>query len=100
MAASQRRGALGLAPEVQKRARNQIRTVAGHAQAIDRMIEEGRYCIDILKQIAAVQSSLSKVARLISESHMRHCVAEAVAQGDGDEKIGELMETLKYLKHF
>lgn len=93
-------GSLGLEPTLKKQALNQIRTVVGHAQAIDRMIEEQRYCIDILKQIAAVQSSLSKVARLISESHMKHCVVQAVAHGGGDKKIQELMETLKYLKHF
>jgi len=94
------RGSLGAEPDVKKRARNQIRTVIGHAQGIEKMIEQDRYCIDILKQIAAVQASLSKVAHLISESHMKHCVAQALEHGKGEEKIKELMETFKYLKHF
>jgi len=93
-------GSLEAEPDTKKRAHNQIRTVIGHTQGIDRMIEENRYCIDILKQIAAVQASLSKVAHLISESHMKHCVAQALEHGEGEEKIKELMETLKYLKHF
>lgn len=93
-------GSLGLEPAMKKQVSNRIRTVIGHAQGIDKMIEEERYCIDILKQIAAVQASLSKVAHAISESHMKHCVVAAVEQGQGEEKIEELMETLKYLKHF
>lgn len=93
-------GSLGAEPQLKKRAYNQIRTVIGHAQGIEKMIQQDRYCIDILKQIAAVQASLSKVAHLISESHMKHCVVQAVEHGEGEEKIKELMETLKYLKHF
>ncbi len=93
-------GSLGLEPDTKKKILNQIRTVTGHTQGIDKMIEDERYCIDILKQIAAVQSSLSKVAHLISENHMKHCIAAAIEQGQGDEKVEELMETLKYLKHF
>lgn len=93
-------GSLGLEPKVKKKILNQIKTVTGHTHGIDKMIEEERYCIDILKQIAAVQASLSKVAHLISENHMKHCIAAAIEKGEGDEKMKELMETLKYLKHF
>lgn len=77
---------------------NRIRTIKGHVQGIERMIDEDRYCIDILKQIASVESQLSKLAATISESHMKHCIREAVEQGQGDRKIEELMEVLKYLK--
>jgi DNA-binding FrmR family transcriptional regulator len=93
-------GSLTSEPELKKKLLNRVRTVIGHAQGIEKMIAEDRYCIDILKQIAAVQASLSKVAHGISESHMKHCVAAAVEHGQGEEKIEELMETLKYLKHF
>lgn len=94
------KGSLSLEPELKTRLRNRIRTVIGHTQAIEKMIEEDRYCIDILKQIAAVQVSLSKIAHALSESHMTHCVTAAVEHGQAKEKIAELMETLKYLKHF
>ena len=77
-----------------------IRTVAGHFNGVAKLIEDNAYCIDILKQIAAIQSSLSKIGHALSESHMRHCVREAVKHGQGEAKIEELMETLKYLKHF
>lgn len=77
-----------------------LRTVTGHLAGVEKMIEDDAYCIDILKQIAALQSSLSKVAHSLSESHMLHCVREAVEHGQGEAKIKELMETMKYLKHF
>jgi len=77
-----------------------MRTVGGHLQGISKMVESDVYCIDILKQIAAVQSSLSKVAMSLSESHMRCCVRSAIDHGEGQAKIDELMETLKYLKYF
>ncbi len=77
---------------------NRIRTIKGHVQGVEKMIEEDRYCIDILKQIASIESQLSKLASTISESHMKHCVREAVEEGKGDQKIEELMEVLKYLK--
>lgn len=77
-----------------------LRTAAGHLSAVERMVEQEQYCIDILKQISAVQASLSKVAYALSDAHMKHCVREAVAKGKGEAKVEELLETLKYLKHF
>ena len=64
------------------------------------MVAEDAYCVDILKQIAAIQASLSRAALTLSESHLRHCVRAAVEEGQGQAKVDELMETLKYLKHF
>jgi len=64
------------------------------------MVEGEQYCIDILKQIAAVQASLSKVAYALADSHMKHCVHDAIAAGKGETKVDEMLETLKYLKHF
>ncbi len=64
------------------------------------MVAEGAYCIDILKQVAAVQSALSKVAHSISSVHMKHCVRQAMLADGGEERIDELMEALRYLKHF
>ncbi len=76
-----------------------MRTVSGHARGVEKMIEEDAYCVDILKQISAIQSSLSRIAKALSESHMRHCVRVAIERGQGEDKIDELMEALKYLKH-
>ena len=77
-----------------------LRTASRHLAAVERMVEQERYCVDILKQISAVHASLSKVAYALSDVHMRHCVRKAIAAGKGEEKVEELLETLKHLKHF
>ena len=91
-------GSLADAPGTKREADRLAKIVAGHIRGIETMIAEERYCIDILKQIAAVRGMLSKLADEVSESHMKHCVREAIEEGRGDEKIEELLETLKYLR--
>ena len=93
-----RKGGLAAHPQAKRTAQRLIRTVVGHTQGIEKMIEEERYCIDILKQIAAVQGLLTKLANTVSEAHMKHCVRLAIEEGHGEEAIDELMETLKYLR--
>jgi DNA-binding FrmR family transcriptional regulator len=92
------RGSLAAHREVKREATQLTRTIVGHAQGIERMIETERYCVDILKQISAVQSLLAKLAGIISENHMKHCVRLAIDEGYGEEKVDELMEVLKYLR--
>ncbi len=77
-----------------------LRTASGHLSGVIRMVDDEAYCVDVLKQIAAVQSSLSKVAQALTASHMKHCVREAVLADGGEVRIDEMMETLRYLKHF
>jgi len=92
------KGSLEALPREKRAALNRIKTVIGHAKGIEKMIEQERYCIDILKQIAAVQSSLTKLSHLLTKDHMRVCVSEAIKEGEGEEKIEELVEALKYLR--
>lgn len=94
----QTKGSLEKLPSEKKEALERIRTITGHAKGIEKMIKEERYCIDILKQIAAVQSSLSRLANLLTKDHMRVCVSEAIREGEGEGKIDELVEVLKYLR--
>ena len=75
-----------------------MRTIVGHTQGIERMIAEERYCVDILKQIAAVQGQLSYISNELIKAHMKSCVSEAIQAGEGDEVIGELTEILRYLR--
>jgi DNA-binding FrmR family transcriptional regulator len=56
---------------------NRLRRVEGQVRGIQRMVSEDEYCIDILTQIAAVNSALKKVAVFLLDDHIRHCVAEA-----------------------
>lgn len=74
-----------------------LRRVRGQVEGIDRMIQEGRYCVDILQQIAAARAALHQVGLLILESHSRSCVVEGIRSGDEDRVITELMGVYKAL---
>jgi DNA-binding FrmR family transcriptional regulator len=63
-----------------------LKRIEGQVRGLQNMIEEERYCIDILTQVAATRAALDGVALGVMEDHVRHCVREG-----GDEKIGELM---------
>jgi len=69
--------------------------IAGQAQGIARLIDENRYCLDILVQVSAARSALNQVAMQIVEDHSRGCVRRAIEAGQGDEAISELMEVLQ-----
>ncbi len=83
--------------EVHKRsALNRLKTVRGHLDGVIGMVEDERYCPEIMKQISALQSSLEKVNRILLQNHLETCVAEAVKEGRASEIVDELMETMKY----
>jgi DNA-binding FrmR family transcriptional regulator len=72
--------------------------VEGQVRGISRMIEDDRYCIDILTQLGAVSTALEAVAFKVLEEHVQHCVAGALASGDPDaaeEKSRELLEAVQ-----
>ncbi|HZW68145.1 MAG TPA: metal-sensing transcriptional repressor [Pseudogracilibacillus sp.] len=75
---------------------NRLKRIEGQVRGIQKMVEEDRYCIDILVQISAIQAALKKVGFTISERHMKHCVAHALKTGDGDEAIEELLDVMKH----
>ncbi len=74
---------------------NRLRRIEGQVRGLQRMVDEEKYCIDVLTQINSVQAALEQVSFLLTEDHMRHCVVEAVQSGKGDEKIDEIMAVLK-----
>jgi DNA-binding FrmR family transcriptional regulator len=76
---------------------NRLRRIEGQVRGLQRMVDEDAYCIDILTQVAAVQTALEQVAVNVLDAHVRYCVADAVA-GDGpqsDEKLDELMAAVR-----
>jgi CsoR family transcriptional regulator, copper-sensing transcriptional repressor len=86
----------GYAPE-KEGLRKRMRRIEGQARGIEKMISEDRYCIDILTQIAAVETALEAVALKILEEHVNHCVTRALASGDegvAAEKSRELLEAV------
>jgi CsoR family transcriptional regulator, copper-sensing transcriptional repressor len=75
---------------------NRLKTVRGHLDAVLTMVEEERYCPEIMKQVSALQGSLERVNRVLLQNHLETCVVHAVEEGRSAEIVDELMETLKY----
>ncbi len=69
-----------------------LKTVEGHIRGIERMVEDGVYCIDVIRQIQAVQSALNKVSGMILENHLNSCLITAVRGDDPDERERVLHE--------
>lgn len=72
-----------------------LKTSKGQIEGIIKMIEDGRYCIDISNQIIAAQSILKKANSLILKQHMNHCVKEAFLHDNGEEKVDEIIKVLE-----
>jgi len=87
---------LHLEPRVREDARRRLLSVKGHVEGILKMLEGEPYCVDVLKQIKAVQGALDKVSDTVLQSHLRHHVVSAAQRGDADTLVEELMEVLKY----
>ncbi len=78
---------------------NLLKTARGQLEGIIKMVENDRYCIDISKQVLAVQALLKKTNLTILKKHMNNCVREAFEEGKGDEKVEEIMLVLdKYYR--
>ena len=76
-----------------------LKRIEGQVKGIQRMIEEERYCVDILTQISAIRSAINKVGSIILENHMKGCVSQSIKEGNSEEMINELMKTIdKFVK--
>ena len=85
-------------PKVKKDVVKRLSFIVGHAKGIQKMVEDDKYCIDIVKQIQAVQSALNKVNEMLLENHLKTCVSHAIKKGEGHSLIKEVMETIKQTK--
>jgi DNA-binding FrmR family transcriptional regulator len=75
-----------------------LKSVEGHVRGIQRMVEEGTYCIDIVNQIVAVQRALKKVSGLVLDQHLHSCVTDAMRGPDTEAReqvLGELLEVFE-----
>lgn len=75
-----------------------LKSVEGHVRGVQRMVEEGAYCIDIVNQITAVQRALKKVSGLVLDQHLHSCVTDAMRGPDAaarEQVLGELLEVFE-----
>ena len=77
-----------------------LHRIEGQVRGIERMIDEERYCIDILTQIGAVSTALESVAQKLLEDHANHCVAGALASGNREEAETKTRELLEAVQRF
>ncbi|MCW2864455.1 MAG: hypothetical protein JWP48_6163 [Actinoallomurus sp.] len=68
-----------------------LRRIEGQVRGVQGMVEEDRYCIDVLTQISAIQAALDKVALGLLDDHARHCVKDAAIEGRSEEMATEMM---------
>jgi CsoR family transcriptional regulator, copper-sensing transcriptional repressor len=75
-----------------------LKRAEGQIRGIQRMVEEERYCVDVLSQVAAVRSALARLALLLLEDHTKGCVSKAIMEEESKEStIEELMSVIKRL---
>ena len=77
-----------------------LHRIEGQVRGIERMVANDRYCIDILTQIAAVNTALESLAYKILDDHVRHCVAGALTSGDADDALEKTEELLAAVQRF
>jgi DNA-binding FrmR family transcriptional regulator len=77
-----------------------LHRIEGQVRGIERMVEEERYCVDILTQIGAVSTALESLAQKLLEDHANHCVARALASGSREEAESKTRELLEAVHRF
>jgi len=84
--------------EVRAKVAARLRSVEGHVRGVGRMVEEGAYCIDLIKQTLAIQRAIDRINAMLLEDHLEHCVATAISAADPAERrrtITELLEVFE-----
>jgi len=84
--------------EKRQKITTRLRSVAGHVRGVERMVEDGTYCVDVMRQILAVQRALDRVNAMVLEDHLEHCASTAIRSSDPHERertIAELLEVFE-----
>ena len=76
---------------------SRLRRIEGQVRGIQKMVEDDRYCIDVLTQVNATKAALESVALQLLADHTEHCVTEAIQSGDGKRKVRELNQAVERL---
>lgn len=79
------RHAAGMDPAVKERTVKRLRRIEGQVRGLQRMVEEERYCADILTQVSSVHEALRSVGRELMRNHLKHCAAAAIRSGEGEQ---------------
>ncbi len=91
------RKAVGVDPEIKASNLRRLNRIEGQVRGIQRMVEEDRYCADILMQISSAQEALRAVARALMRNHLAHCASHAIRSGSEEEKEATYDELLEVI---
>ena len=91
------RKAIGVDPELKAANQNRLRRIEGQIRGLQKMVEEDRYCADIITQVASVQEALRGVARNLMKNHLHHCAAKALQSGKKEETEAMYDELLELI---
>jgi DNA-binding FrmR family transcriptional regulator len=75
-----------------------LRSVAGHVRGVERMVEDNAYCVDVMKQVLAIQKAMDRINAMLLEDHLEHCATTAIRSNDANERertIAELLEVFE-----
>lgn len=84
--------------EVRAKAATRLRSIEGHIRGVQRMVEDGTYCIDVIKQTLAIQRAIDRVNALLLEDHLQHCATTVIRAADPTERqrtVAELLEVFE-----
>ena len=87
--------AVAVDPEIKRSVLTRLRRIEGQVRGLQKMVEEERYCADVLTQVTSVQEALRGVGRALLHNHLRHCATEAIRSGDdtrAEAMYDEIME--------
>ena len=87
-------------PETKEDMLKRLRRIEGQVKGIQRMIEDEKYCIDILTQVAAIRAAINKVGSLILEKHSMTCIQNAVSSEDKEKSLAELARAMQSFMRF
>jgi DNA-binding FrmR family transcriptional regulator len=88
--------AVGVEPDIKARNLRRLRRIEGQVRGLQKMVEEDRYCAEIMTQISSVHEALRAVGRELIRNHLKHCATAAIRHGDGkaDAMYDELVEMM------
>ena len=81
--------------DTQERIIHRLKITKGQLESVMKMVEDDKYCIDVLHQMQAVESALKETGNLVLENHLKGCVADSISKGKKDEAITEIMQVFK-----
>ena len=84
-----------MSPETKAKVQARLKRVAGQVAGIQRMVDEDRYCVDVLLQVSAARAALAKAAKVMLEAHIQTCVRGAFASEDPDERDAKIAELVR-----